>query len=298
MIIDSHVHIGEDVINQYNNSKPQGQTPAELVKKMKDNGVDKSVIFPCPAPLYFNPSSADFMDSPLEPSGYDVFPYHLENKEVLRATRKHQNLIPYLSVHPHSKENVKSVEQLACTNKQVKGLKFHGLAMHTPTIDLIGSRTMEVADKHDLAVLVHSDATGRFKGYASKYSHPMLAVELAMAHPDVNVIAAHLGSLENGFLEALSSLSNLFTDTGPYVHHFNKINEWKGDHRDISKFTPRKLLEDLAREFPHKILWSTDEPWTVLSGTGYKEEVDILNQLPDAVKYRIAEENITRVLKL
>jgi predicted TIM-barrel fold metal-dependent hydrolase len=266
---------------------------------MKDNGVDKAVIFPCPAPLYFNPSSCDFMDRPLEPSGHDAFPYHLENRDVLRAARKYQNLIPYLSVYPHSKENVKSVKQLAGTNKRVKGLKFHGFAMHVKTTDLIGSEVMEMAGNYDLAVLVHSDATGRWDGYASRYSHPMQAAELAKAHPDVNVIAAHLGCLEERFLEALSSVPNLFTDVGPYVHQFKKIGEEKGcGFKDIAKFTPRKLLEDLDKEFPRKILWSTDEPWTVLSGTGYKEEVGILRELPEAVQHRLAEENITRVLGL
>ena len=298
MIIDSHTHIGEDTINFYNDEEPKSQTAEQLVRKMKVNGVERAVVFACPAPIYYDPHSADFMDSPLEPSGLDLYPYRMENRDILNVAKKYGQLIPYLCVQPHSNKNMKAVEEQVNANSNVKGLKFHGLAMQTPTIDLIGSKIMDVADEHNLAVLVHSNATGRFGGYASKYSHPMQAVELAMAHPDVNVIAAHLGSLENKFLEALSSLPNLFTDTGPYVHQLNKINEWKGDHRDINGVKPHRLLEDLDREFPHKILWSTDEPWTVLSGTGYKEELDILNRLPVAVKHRIAEENINRVLKI
>lgn len=298
MIIDSHTHIGEDTINFYLGEEPESQTAEQLAKKMKANGVDRAVIFACPAPIYYDPHSADSMDGPLEPSGLDLYPYRMENHDILNAARKYAQFIPYLCVQPQSNRNMKGVEEQVKANRNVRGMKFHGLAMHTPTIDLIGSRIMRMADEHDLAVLVHSDATGRFGGYASKYSHPVLAVELARAHPDVNVIAAHLGSLENKFLEALSSLPNLFTDTGPYVHLVKKIGGWKGPHRDISKIKPHRLLEDLDREFPHKILWSSDEPWTVLSGTGYKEEVGILNQLPDAVKYRIAEENITRVLKI
>jgi predicted TIM-barrel fold metal-dependent hydrolase len=300
MIVDGHVHIGSDVINAYLGGKPQGQSVEELLKKMDENDVEIAVIFACPAPVYYDPESCKNREQRLTPSGRDVYPYCYENDVILNAAKKHpKRLVPYLFVDPHNADNIKDIERLVKSNSKIKGLKFHGWTMHTKTTDLIDSKLMDIAEANNLVVLVHTEASDRWDGYAKKYSDPMQAVELARAYPDVKIIAAHLGKLSTEFLECLAEQKNLYTDCGPFLYEHTSINEAESyKHMDISKYTPSQLLGELDRMFPRKILWSTDEPWTVLSETTYQDEVNVLKELPEPVKHRIAEENISRVLGL
>lgn len=299
MIIDGHTHIGKDIINEYLNATPKGQTPKELLKKMSENGVDKSIIFPFPAPVYFDPTSCKYLDKPLQPSERDVHPYNKENLEVLKAAKEHPDkFIPFLAVYPHNYSHALEIKYLARRNEEIKGLKFHGWTTHTQTTDLIDSKVMEAAEDNNLAVLVHSEASDKWDGYGKLYSNPMHAVKLAKAYPGVNIIVAHMGGLNVDFMDELASQKNLFTDTGPFLYIYDKIrnaNSYK--HRDINDIKPEQLLEELDKQFPRKIIWSTDEPWTVLNGN-YETEVKNLRNLPEPVVHRIAEENISKVLGL
>jgi predicted TIM-barrel fold metal-dependent hydrolase len=171
--------------------------------------------------------------------------------------------------------------------------------MHTPITDLIGSKLMEIAEDNNLAVTVHTEAADRWEGYARRYTNPMQAVELAKAHPNARVIAAHMGNLSTEFLECMAEQKNLYTDCGPFLWEYRSINKAKSfKHMNISKYTPPKLLEELDRKFPRKIIWSTDEPWTVMANMTYEDEVDVLDEIAEKVKHRIAEENLSRVLGL
>ncbi|MGQ9732816.1 MAG: amidohydrolase family protein [Candidatus Zipacnadales bacterium] len=209
MIIDCHVHCkGGDLYRREFSA-------VEILRTMDEAGVDRSVVFPICLPS---------VESQLLTQGV--------------CAEDPARLIPFAHVLPEEGA-LASVE----LGRAIGELGFRGLKLHlgeltpgaeTPAvIDLLSPLTTRCAD---LGVPCLIDVGGRFD----------VAVGLAEASPDCNLIIAHLGCSQgeltiDRFIGLAATTHNVFLDTS-YNH-----NSWK-------------IGEAIRRAGAHKIIWGSDGP--------------------------------------
>jgi len=96
-------------------------------------------------------------------------------------------------INPHTLSD----HSLAMTEELIRsggiaGLKIYAGYYHFAITDPVYAPVYKLAEKYDLAVVIHTGDTYSDRGLL-KYAYPLLIDELAVAHRDLRIVACHMG---------------------------------------------------------------------------------------------------------
>jgi len=180
------MRILEAVQNQERNN---AATVDNLLRAMKKNGVDYSVVLP-------------------------IEPYRL-TEENIKVCKKHKNILTFASVHPKDPEKMEKLRRymkLGC-----RGLKIHPVIQGIHPSDPSVLELMEEYQKYNLPVLFH---TGESTYYVTQseerraYARLQNYEEVISSFPRINFILGHMGQMERETaLEMGEKFKNVCMDT-------------------------------------------------------------------------------------
>jgi predicted TIM-barrel fold metal-dependent hydrolase len=276
---------------------PQRQLGEDLVRKMKEAGLDKAVTFPFPFTSYFDLETAN--ERRLSASSDMKYPYEDQNKYVLECAEKYDPLIPFLAICLGMHDNYEHIEFLVKQNTRIRGLKLHSRVSRSPIKELVGSRFMKLAQDHGLSLMIHTDSENihipTLDFDLMEFSNPMHIVELADKYPDVNIAGAHLGWLSRKFLDEVYKRENAFVDTSPFLLLCSF--PWRAnDALQINYKDPYEAFREVCSKYTDSILWGSDEPYTQIASNTLKDEKRLLDSLEDKLKLKISQDNIRTYL--
>lgn len=240
MIIDCHNHIGE----------PWGtkdrQTADELLRKMDRAGIDKAVVF--------------------------SFRYeNFDNKYTYEAVKKHPDrLIGFCMAAPWAVRDYEKVARREIEEYGFKGIKIHANAH---SFKMTGVATLapvfEVAREFDIPVIAYSGD--------ELVAVPHTFVPIANEFPDVKIIMAHSGFMQNT-PEAITVAKEC---PNIYLAHESGISGG--------------LAQSVVELGADRVLMGTDTPYWDFEVQLKKIEVSIPNE---SDRKKVRGENIARMLKI
>jgi len=83
-------------------------------------------------------------------------------------------------------------DQITCSVNKIVGMKIYAGYYHFDVCDPVYDPVYRLAEKHDLVIVIHTGDTYSVRGLL-KYSHPLCVDALAYAHPDMKIMACHMG---------------------------------------------------------------------------------------------------------
>jgi predicted TIM-barrel fold metal-dependent hydrolase len=285
-IIDCHANLGWDISNTRKKLFPTNQSAKELLFKMDENKIVKSIILPFPSP------GGQFSDNACW--------YEVENQMLINAMRSSSSsssssrLIPFAGVNPGDACSVKNIKTLAVAYA-IKGIKFsHQIPMGFNIDDLIGHPLMKIVQDYHLIMMIHI-GTGKERGAERIHTTLPYAIKVAKYYPGVRFIFCHLGRLHKDIFDALQ-LHNVWTDTAGFSLSF-KWSEFsaKDPAGAFKKLTPIEIIElFVGQGFEDKIMFGSDEPYT-----HYEKELEIIQNasISNEAKKKILAVNIENLLK-
>jgi len=206
-INDYHVHMGKS-------SKGDNFTVEDLLASMDEFGIVRSGL------------------SIL--NGVTVAPL---NDRVMEACAKYPDrIIGYAYINPREEDAIAEVHR-CLANPHMKGLKFHSWKHgYFPSNNGALDKIMDAVEPYDVPVLVHTGT--------APMALPQQWAEIAMRHPKVTFVFAHIGYLDFGYdcVECVKRLPNVYVDTAGQV--------------EIPVL--EKALADLGAD---RIIFSTDWPY-------------------------------------
>lgn len=279
-IIDAHANIGSDVSNLRKNLFPVEQGFRELLRKMDNHNISKSIIVPFPSPAgQFN------KDSPW---------YDIENHQLINASHYSKRLIPFPAVNPNDKQSVKNIKTFLTFG--IKGIKIsHQIPMNFSIDKLINHPLMKIVQDNNLIIMLHI-GTGKERGADKVNGTLEHAIKVAKHYPNVKFIFCHLGRLHEAILDALN-LENVFMDTAGLAL-WNKWTQFIALNplELFRNSTPISVIEQLFKlGYEDKLLFGSDEPYT-----SYEAEIGNIEKasIPEKAKNKIFYENIKNLLEL
>ncbi len=250
MIIDHHVHLGFDLKTGFS------LTAKDLLKKMDEYGIDRSIVFACPN-LSLRKRN----------------PYLQANAKILKVSKNSSRLIPFMFVHPF----LDDVEKIKKLHGPFAGFKIYSSAqgMEYSYGDLTSSEQMKTILKTEKPILFH---IGKYAG-----ERPSDLIEIA-SQTSFPIILAHCGRLFGKDLKEISKLKNVYLDVTPLqtsLEHSFFLKDQKEIPKKIRDMDMEKILIYIEGLFgKERILWGTDTPWCdVLGSKGYGGEVEALKKL-------------------
>ena len=156
MIIDAHVHLGSFAVSYpYAESRPD-----RVVQMLRDEGVDYALASSSEALHYDCPGG---------------------NKELLAASEKYEEIIPYLVVNPwHPEETSRALRH--CRQDGFVGVKPHPNCHQYPLNSRLAEPVLEFCQAEQIPILTHStggdplSGAGPIKAVAEKYANLILVV--------------------------------------------------------------------------------------------------------------------------
>jgi len=251
MIIDHHVHLGEDV-----NKSGFSLSLTELIKKMNAFGIDKSVVFSCPNVV---PSKTN--------------PYLTENEKIYAAYQKEPSrIIPFMFVHPI----LDDLEYIKQNQARFKGFKVYSSAkaMEYSYEILEASKQMAFLASLNKPFLFHTS-----KADGGRIRNALNFIRSTRAP----LAFAHSGRLFHEDLKEASKYPHVFVDIAPLATNLdrldvfmtspeNRAKELKGDVEEVINY--------LSSMYGTRIIWGSDTPWCDrILENGYSREIDILTKL-------------------
>jgi len=99
-----------------------------------------------------------------------------------------------LGVNPHTlgERSLSESEELIRNGKSVVGLKIYAGYYHVDITDPLYDPVYKLAEKHDLTIVIHTGETYSARGLL-KYAHPLRVDDLAVTHPEMRIVACHMG---------------------------------------------------------------------------------------------------------
>jgi uncharacterized protein len=184
MIIDSHMHIGQeelltpDMVQFFKQKNiwddiRQKISPEGVIANMNRCGVDQGVIFP----LTFMPLNGEWQRM---------------NDMTAKYVREYPDrLIGFAIINP--KEIKDSLKELDRCKRELgfKGLKIHPSMQESfcNSEDLFS--IYQFCQDENLPILFHTGAS--LPSHSDKFSHPVLLDDVAVRFPDLKIIIAHMG---------------------------------------------------------------------------------------------------------
>lgn len=205
MIIDCHTHL-----NQYElleNIPSLEDRVKKLILTMSSHNVDYSIIL----------------------SSYKVNEQRPSTKQLLEATKKHDNLgiVAGYSLDNHTDEDLQQYKEWI-KDGLVKGLKIYAGYEHYYPYDKKYQKVYDVCVEFGVPVMIHTGDTFSEKGKL-RFSHPLNIDEVAVDHPELKIVMCHLG---NPWIEDCQEVvyknDNVYADmsglaVGKFDHFFEKI---------------------------------------------------------------------------
>ncbi|HQJ57153.1 MAG TPA: amidohydrolase family protein [Caldisericia bacterium] len=260
--------------------------------------IKNSLLLSCPVPEVFSQVSKFKKEYkgyigilPYNYAGFDNS-FYFENEQMYRAysfltlSDMADSAIPFFAIS-ESAENKKGIENILNKSELKKpfGFKFHSLSSQRPISSLLGSETMDFLNEINGMVLLH---TGK-----DSLSNPNQIYTLAEKYGSATFIAAHLGSLNEQFLNNINNYENVYTDTSILSHLIRRIGkEGSSPEESILELLYKFNLED-------KLLFGSDYPWTRIFGTSPEKERSFLlnSNIPETVKEKWLFKTAENILK-
>ena len=318
VIIDSHTHVGISPKFYYQYGYPYALSLEDLIIRMELSGIDYAVVFPFVDSAFYETNIQSSQVSTT--TRYCQFPYEIENRNLLNEVHeifpKHAHkFLPFLMFDP-SRETEKQAAHLEKLSQEypVFGLKTVTTYIQAFVNDLEtnGKPILEFAKKKKIPIVFHS-AVHPDDPWASVYD----IVDMAERHPDIRFCIAHSARFVKPVLEKAHGLENCFVDLSAFIIHCQLTTQNSSavaseDIRFSADYTdPLTVMTRLTETYPETIIWGSDTPfyyWIQKCYTGkgeliqdklrcgYKEETDLLNNLPIKIKIRIAYKNNIRFI--
>jgi predicted TIM-barrel fold metal-dependent hydrolase len=175
-----------------------------------------------------------------------------------------------------------------------------------------GKPILDFSQKKQIPIVFHS-AINPADPWASVYD----IVDFAERHPDIRVCIAHSARFVKPVLEKAGRLANCFVDLSAFIIHCklalqNSAAVATKNIRFAADYSqPLAAMTRLAETYPDTVIWGSDTPfyyWIQKYFTGegelvedklpcgYKEEAQLLNNLPIEIKTRITYTNSMRFI--
>lgn len=103
------------------------------------------------------------------------------------------SLCPGINPHILAQQSLTDLENLIIRGGLISGIKIYAGYYHVSLSDPVYEPVYKLAEKYGLSVAIHTGDTYSNRGLL-KYSHPLLIDELAVAHPDLRIVACHMGA--------------------------------------------------------------------------------------------------------
>lgn len=318
VIIDGHAHVGISPKFYYQNGYPYALSLEDMIIRMEFLGIDYSVVFPfVDSAFYENDVDSKEIKTTTK---YCSAPYELENKNLLNEVYEifpqyGKKILPFFMFDPsrEAEKQVKIMEELS-EKYPVYGLKTATTYIQAFVNDLEtkGKPILDFVKRKNLPILFHSSVQPA-DPWASAYD----IVDFAERHPDVRVCIAHSARFTTPVLEKANKLKNCFVDLSAFIIHCKLVVDnsdsvaaedlrFPGDYTD-----PLSVMTGLLKTYPDTMLWGSDTPyyyWIQKFYTadgqlhedrlecGFKEESQLLNSLPEELKYRAAYTNVIKFI--
>ena len=285
-IIDTHTHIGYSPFEREYGKGPGRGKLKEIIHFMKKYRIKHSLVFSMPFSDYFDPKTADKVN--METSGKMPFPYYRENREVIKKTKRQSGLHPVLSFSIGKHNNFQDIQRLLEKNKQVKGLKFHPRATHSDLEKLKNSRIFDIAERHNLPIIIHIESQGR-KGSIEKFdlnSYCSLEkfLKIAKRNPEIKFQGTHAGNFSQSFLDKADKLFNVKVDCSPPVMLCKSKEDLAKDSLDLNYNRPAKAIGELVKNYNKTIVFGSDYPWMRVKGYELDTTGELIKNLDDSTK--------------
>ncbi len=318
VVIDVHTHIGISPKFFYQFGYPYALSFEDLVIRMELLGIDHSVVFPFVDSAFYE---IDRNSSKIKTTTrFCDFPYELENRNLLNEVNDifpkfSSKALPFLMFDP-SREPDKQAAHLEKLSEKypVFGLKTATTYIQAFVNDLEtkGKPILDLAREKQLPITFHSSVHPE-DPWASAYD----LVDFAERHPDIRVCIAHSARFLKPVLDKANELDNCFVDYSAFIIHCklavqNSSGVATKDLRfDADYNDPFSVMLKLAEAYPNTMLWGSDTPFNywiqkyytadgILNDDrlecGYKEESQLLENLPNEIKTKIAYTNNLRFL--
>jgi predicted TIM-barrel fold metal-dependent hydrolase len=239
MIIDFHTHIGETV----------GKQKEHLLVSMDEAEIDKSVIYAGAA-------------------------MKLSNEEVLKCVRSHPDRFmgalygnPWIVADGAFKEHLKQFED-QLEDPGVVGIKFYSGYEYYYAHNEYLVEYYNLLKKHNKVAIFHCGDTYTVLNSAKlKYAHPIHLDEVAVDHPDLKIVIAHLAyPWHRDAAQLLYKNKNVYADVSGFVY---------GEFNDTDKKNFTKVFEEVQFIYDNgwdRVLFGTD--WPISNQTSYREVLD------------------------
>ncbi len=318
VVIDAHTHVGISPKFFYKFGYPYALSFQDLVIRMDTLGIDHSVVFPIgDSAFYVNDGDSSKIKTTTR---YCNFPYELENKNLLNEIyeifpESNQRAIPFLMFDPSRKAKAQAnyIEELS-EKYPVFGLKTATTYIQSFVNDLEtkGKPILDLAIEKKFPITFHSSAHP-MDPWASAYD----IVAFAERHPDVRVCIAHACRFLEPVLEKADKLDNCFVDFSAFIIHCklaaqNSPSIASKDVRFSAEYNnPLLVMKKIVKTYPDTMVWGTDTPYSfwiqkffLADGKlvedrldcGYNEESQLLMNLPNNIRTKIAYTNSMRYI--
>ena len=314
MIIDSHNHVGADIMFWLRGDFPYAQHLVTMTREGGALGVDRWIVFPFVINLSFEIEA--LRRGEIVYGGIEKVPYAYENRRLLREVNElfpeeGKRCLPFVMLDPMREQ----AAQIAELRKLRGDFDFHGLKIQTTmlqsfirTLGEEGRGFIELAAEWDIPFLIHSSVGDDPWAQASDI------LDIAEKFPHVRFCLAHSCRYDRECLDRVAALSNTWFDCSAHCIHCDgavadlpyiasRARRFDSDFTD-----PARVIADLAAAYPAKFIWGSDSPYysyVAMLGSErialistYEREVAALRAQSAEVVDRIANKNTRAWLKL
>lgn len=154
--------------------------PDKILDSMKQSGINKSVLVSFPWP--------------------DPYLCDLNNAYILNTVKKDNNFLAICSVTPNDEYAIKKVEDLV--ESGAIGIKINPNWQNFRFSNRVFHDVLNLIEKKNLFLLLHVD-----QSYKHQTASANFLVKCAESHPNLKILAAHMGGLVGAY-ELIPSIKN------------------------------------------------------------------------------------------
>lgn len=267
-LLDVHSHTGL-AQNYFTHGFPFCHDLRSSFEENQRIGVTHAVVFPYCTTLYYHLPSLQRSVVKLD-RRVGAAPFHFENEQMLRQLYEifpqyRRMFIPFAHVDTlrETRKQVRTLERL------LERFRFYGLKVHPratqarlATLGREGRPLLEFARAHDLPLIFHT----AYPGSPDRYSQISQLLEIARAEPDLRFCAAHFCGFHQATFDEVARYDNVWVDSAAMsigcdvVRQKSPIYE-SGPARIRANYRdPAQVFAVLARRYPTKFMWGTDNP--------------------------------------
>ena len=314
MIIDSHNHVGADIMFWLRGDFPYAQHLVTMTREGGALGVDRWIVFPFVINLSLEIEA--LRRGEIVYGGIEKVPYAFENRRLLREINElfpeeGKRCLPFVMLDP-MREQAAQIAEL----RRLRGdYDFYGLKIQTTMLQSFirtlggeGRAFIDLAAEWDIPFLIHSSVGD------DPWAQAGDILDIAEKFPHVRFCLAHSCRYDRECLDRVAALPNTWFDCSAHcIHCDGAVADLPyiapRPRRFDSDFTnPARVIADLAAAYPAKFIWGSDSPYysyvAMLGGerialiSTYEREVAALRAQPAEVVDRIANKNTRAWLKL